>query len=89
VLVHGRGTCGRICRGRTSRTYGDYVLTSEHNTKEHKRVVYGHKLSSEGRLRCHDVRISERKHGTAVASTNGGLQGMFAYVETLLQNSLS
>ncbi|KAL6859050.1 hypothetical protein ACP4OV_018052 [Aristida adscensionis] len=60
--------------------HGEHVLTEAY--KDGKYVVYGHKLSAPGRLQCDEVRISERKPGTVVASFTSYLRGMFAYVET-------
>ncbi|KAK3157096.1 hypothetical protein QOZ80_2AG0116100 [Eleusine coracana subsp. coracana] len=57
--------------------HGGCVLTYDQS------VLFGHMLSGEGRLQCHDVRISTRKPKTQqVASVKGYICAIFAYVET-------
>ncbi|GJN15869.1 hypothetical protein PR202_gb02814 [Eleusine coracana subsp. coracana] len=63
----------------------DYVLTNGRNYKDsnEKKVVFRHTLGGDGKSRCQDVRISEGKRGTAVASLEREIDTIFAYVETM------
>ncbi|TVU05408.1 hypothetical protein EJB05_48569, partial [Eragrostis curvula] len=61
--------------------HGDFLLTKVY--KDYKLVVFGHRLTGAGRLQCNEVRISQRKPGTALAFLNGGYRcPTFAYLAT-------
>ncbi|CAL5005578.1 unnamed protein product [Urochloa decumbens] len=83
VQVHGapRATRQELARPHFGFTRGEFVLTN--GRKDWENAVFAHRLPGAGKLQCGEVRINERKPGTAVARLPNAYDiRTFAYVET-------
>ncbi|CAL5005577.1 unnamed protein product [Urochloa decumbens] len=83
VQVHGAPKASRqqLARPHFGFARGEFVLTS--GRKDRENVVFAHRLAGAGKLQCGEVRVNERKPGTAVARIMDAHHvWTFAYVET-------